>query len=353
MPLNDFLGIGKILPIDKLLDVVSNSVGRLSKSYFDKKDVKTKAYEIEKLAEARAVEMKIMANAIKENFQITGGIEYKEEKIQILSPKIHESSSESEEKLIPETLDLNTRTNNRIDYQENKKQLNIETVTAFAADELKNEPPIDDTPIDEDWATRFFKIVEDISNEEMQMLWGRILAGEIKQPKSYSLRTLEILRNISKEEAEIFMKFAQAKIISNTKHFIYNQDNGKFLEEQFGISFSDRLLMTELGLISSENNIEFSLVPTNQDKHTIIFNYGTKGIVLYRGENVPKQPIKVLAFTKTGIELSRLIIQKSNEEYIKKVCTSFHHENVKIEYGDLIKFPDGRLILNNKVEFKK
>lgn len=353
MPLNDFLGIGKVLPIDKLIDVVSISVGRLSKTYFDKKDVETKAFEIKKLAEARAEEMKIIANSVKENFQITGGIDYKAEKIYISSPKEIIAKPEDLEISIPEELELSERTTNRMDFQQNKRQLNIETVTAFAADELINEPPIDNNPIDEDWTTRFFNIVEDISNEEMQILWGKILAGEITHPKSYSLRTLEILKNISKEEAEVFMKFAQAKVISNDKHFIYNQDNGKFLEEKFGITFSERLLMTELGLIASENNLEFSLVPTLQDKHTIIFYYGSKGIVFYRGENVPKQPIKVLLLTKTGIELSKLISQKTDNEYIRKICLSFDHENVKIEYGDLIKLPNGQLILKDKIEFKK
>jgi hypothetical protein len=50
MALQDILGIGKILPIDKLIDVVSSSVGRISKPYFDKKDSDSKAYEIKKIA---------------------------------------------------------------------------------------------------------------------------------------------------------------------------------------------------------------------------------------------------------------------------------------------------------------
>src|SRR5690554_545460 len=87
MKFEDILGIGKILPIDKLFDIVSKSVGKISKPYFDKKDIDTKAYEIEKLAEARAKEMKIIATAVKENFHLTGGIEYTEEKLSISSPK--------------------------------------------------------------------------------------------------------------------------------------------------------------------------------------------------------------------------------------------------------------------------
>ena len=348
--MNDILGIGKILPIDKLIDVVSSVTGRVTKPYFDRKDIDTKVYEIKKLAEAKAEEIKIIANAVQENFQLTGGIEYKEEKLLISSPK--ELRSENNQTLIISP-PLEERTIDRLNYQEGKKQLNIESVTAFAADELRNEQSVTDEPLDEDWKTRFFNIAEDISNEEMQSLWGRILAGEIKQPKSYSLRTLELLKNLSKEEAEIFTKFAQLKINAGGKNIVCNQDNGVFLESEFGITFSDRLLLTELGLIASENNLEFSFKPTENNKQTNILNYGRKGIILYRNEKVPKQGIEVLVFTKTGVELSALIQQTFNLNYIEKICSYFKHENVRIEYGDLVSQPNGQLMLFNKVEYDK
>lgn len=350
MKINDILGIGKILPIDKLIDVVSSVTGKVTKPYFDRKDIDTKVYEIKKLAEAKAEEMKIIANAVQENFQLTGGIEYKDEKLVISSPK-ELLSKNNEAILISPPLEV--RKIDRLNYQEGKKQLNIESVTAFAADELRNEQSVTDEPLDEDWKTRFFNIAEDISNEEMQSLWGRILAGEIKQPKSYSLRTLELLKNLSKDEAEVFTKFAQLKINSGDRNIVYNQDNGMFLKSEFGITFSDRLLLTELGLIASEKNLEFSLEPTETNKQTNILNYGRKGIVLYRNEQVPKQGIEVLLFTKTGAELSTLIEQTFNLNYIEKICSSFKHENVKIEYGDIVSQPNGQLMLFNKVEYGK
>jgi hypothetical protein len=50
----------------------------------------------------------------------------------------------------------------------------------IATEELKKENDVSDTPVDEDWIVRFFNVVEDISDEMMQQLWGRILAGEVK-----------------------------------------------------------------------------------------------------------------------------------------------------------------------------
>jgi hypothetical protein len=262
MKLNDILGLGKILPIDKLIEIVSNSVGKISKPYFDKKDVDIKAYEIEKLAEARAKEMKILATAVKENFQLTGGIEYKEDKLSISSPK--ELPTE-----IPQTILINPpleyRTQERLNFQEAKKQLNIENVTAFAAEELKNEPPVTDEPPDEDWTTRFFRIAEDISNEEMQALWGKILAGEIKQPKTYSLRTLELIRNLSKKEADTFMKVAQFAIKSGNAHYIFKTNNDDLLSKNHNVQYDDIALLTEIGLIQPGDFVSLQLFQQPND----------------------------------------------------------------------------------------
>src|SRR5690606_10359026 len=194
MKVNDILGLGKILPIDKLIDVISSVTGRLSKPYFDRKDIDTKAYEIKKLSEARALakadEMKIISQAINDNFAITGGIEYNESGVVITSPKELTNQNAYIELSTPT---LEERTQSRLNHREAQKQLNLESVTAYAAEQLKNEQPVTDEPIDEDWKTRFFNIAEEVSNDEMQALWGRILAREIVKPKSYSLRTLELL----------------------------------------------------------------------------------------------------------------------------------------------------------------
>ncbi|MDT0678816.1 DUF2806 domain-containing protein [Autumnicola musiva] len=246
-----------------------------------------------------------------------------------------------------------SRVQERIIHKETKRQQNLDYINYIAGEQLNQDENVSDEPVDDDWIYRFFNIAEDISNEEMQLLWGRILAGEIKEPSSYSTRTLELLKNLTKEEAEIFTKFAQLKITSGDTSFIYNQDNGKFLEDEFGIKFSDRLLLTELGLIASENNLEFSFNPTGNVQMNHVLRYGRKGIVLYREQNTPKQAIKVLIFTKAGLELSRLIQPEFSLKYIRNICKGFKHSNVKIEYGDLILSPNNRFLLLNKTIFNE
>ncbi|TDB63311.1 DUF2806 domain-containing protein [Arundinibacter roseus] len=334
MKLNDILGLGKVLPIDKLIDIVSNSFGKISKSYFDKKDVDTKAYEIEKLAEARAKEMKIIATAIKANFQLTGGIEYKEEKLEISSQKVLPIEHQQTILVNPQ---LEDRTSERVNFQEAKKQLNIENVTTYAAEELKNEQPVTDEPVDEDWSTRFFRIVEDVSNEEMQALWGKILAGEIKQPKSYSLRTLELIRNLSKNEADIFMKVANFAVKCGNENYIFKGKDSKLLKEKYNISYRDTALLTEIGILQPGSFVNYQLFqhPANSQH---IFTSGNIVIIAKIKANTPTIKMPVNVFSNAGNELLKLINSNPPMDYLTSIANSIKNENTDVKYAYILAF---------------
>ena len=91
----------------------------------------------------------------------------------------------------------------------------------------------------------------------MQELWARILAGEIKQPNSFSLRTLETLKNISKEEAELYVK------VSKFLFYSINSDYCLFknipLLEKYNIKFSDILKLMDAGLFVSIEKLAISI----------------------------------------------------------------------------------------------
>lgn len=336
MKFNDILGLGKVLPIDKLIDIVSNSVGKISKPYFDRKDVDTKAYEIEKLAEARAKEMKIISAAVKENFKLTGGIEYKEEKLAITSPKNISLETQQPILLNPP---LEERTQERLNFQEAKKQLNIESVTAFAAQELKDESAVTDEPLDEDWTTRFFRIAEEVSNEEMQALWGKILAGEIKQPKSYSLRTLELIRNLSKKEADTFMKVANFSIKSGNGSYVFKGNEDDKLSNEFGVTYSDIALLKELGLIQPGDFVNHQFIQQTIDSQRILIA-GHTAIFVKIKANTPTIKMPVDVFSSTGNELLKLVKPIPPFTYLNYFAKSIKNENVEVKYANILAFEE-------------
>lgn len=331
MKVNDILGLGKVLPVDKLIEVVSQITGRLTKQYFDKKDIDTKAYEIRKLAEARASEMKIITDAVKENFSGTGGIEYKEEKLQITSSR---DIQKPEIPLLPSD-DLENRTKDRVLLQQAKKQLNIESITSVAAEQLKEEPAIENTALNEDWMNRFFNIAEDISNEEMQMLWGKILAGEIKRPKSYSIRTLEVVRNLSKDEADVVSKVANFAFSFNNNYGLFKGAD-KVLEK-FGVTFYDTALLTELGILQPGDFIGFDLTANNPVPTQNLFLFGPTGVFVNRITNASQQNIPIYLFSKVGIEILKLINIHPSFEYVKEFAKYLKREDTKVQYASILK----------------
>ena len=91
----------------------------------------------------------------------------------------------------------------RIEFQEQKRQANIVAVVQDAATELGDKEVPEREP-DPDWTARFFDCVQDVSSEDMRALWARILAGEVDSPGRTTLKTLDVLKNMTREDAELF-----------------------------------------------------------------------------------------------------------------------------------------------------
>jgi len=87
--------------------------------------------------------------------------------------------------------ELQRRALGRLIEEEARKQLNMEQITQKALPQLVDRARPKD--ISNDWLTNFFDKCRNISEEEMQALWARVLAGEANKPGSYSKRTVNFL----------------------------------------------------------------------------------------------------------------------------------------------------------------
>jgi uncharacterized repeat protein (TIGR03899 family) len=290
-------------PLEKLIDVISKGIGTVYRPKAIRKEADAKAYEIEIIERAKS-------KALAEGKEIDA--------------------------------DTYDRIQERILHKETKRQNNIDNVSQIAANQLSQEQTVSSEPVNEDWTTRFFNIVEDVADEEMQNLWGRILAGEVKQPQSYSLRTLELLKNLNKRDAECFMKFANLAFTSNGVSFILNFKNEKLLEEKYKLNFGDRLLLEELGLITA-NDLQFKLQATKENPGQAVFTISNVCIVVDRKKEMPEQSLPVLVFTKIGQELLQLIKQEPELDYLQLLATKIRREGVTIKYANILNIDNGQI----------
>ena len=123
-----------------------------------------------------------------------------------------DAQAKAREALLPQdakvsvALDIADVISQRIQFQEEKRQANIESVVRYAAKQLGDKSVADSEP-DHDWTARFFSQVQDVSSEEMQSLWARVLAGQVEREGSTSVRTLQVLRNLDRATARLFRMF--------------------------------------------------------------------------------------------------------------------------------------------------
>lgn len=102
---------------------------------------------------------------------------------------------------------LDTGKMSYLEYYKCRNFLNVAKIASRYEEEFKEFKTNQESGSFEfDWFIRFFDSVGNISNAEMQNLWARILAGEIHNHGTFSLRTLETLRNMNQEEAILFKK---------------------------------------------------------------------------------------------------------------------------------------------------
>lgn len=175
---------------------------------------------------------------------------------------------------------------------------------AKKADEYYSKMPKRDNfdAYDFDWFIRFYEAVGNISNEEMQDLWAKILAGEISHPSTYSLRTIDILKNLNKADAILFERICMHSICSGERTFLPRYD--KYLDE-VQIEYDDIMHLSELGLMYNDSLIVLKIKP---QKGVNILLANRNLIMTYSVSDESKNTFKInqYPFTQVGKEIASL-----------------------------------------------
>jgi hypothetical protein len=322
MEITDLAGLSE--PLKRLIEVISAGVGNVSKPYLIRKTAEAKAYEIKVISEAMAESKKLLANT-----------EYEDGKVKVLT-------AEATPVGYPE---LPSRVSARIQYKEQREQQNVEAVCANAADHLKNENAVPEGRPEPEWVTRFFEISSGITSEELQYLWGRILAGEIKQPGSFSLRTLDVLKNLSKKEAENFVRLGNYILRSGEKAF-YIDPQAFISTKDGGLSFLEILALKDAGLIFP-TDLEFSFSAAG-DGETSNLLYGPLVLMFEREKETQKLGSTVGLLTRVGVELLQLLTVQPDMEYVEFVGKRFSAEGVRFAWAPITGILGDQIHFGNK-----
>lgn len=275
MNIQNLTGLEK--PLEKLIEVVSEGLGVVANDYFqfDAKKIKRVGE-----AEAEAEKTKIIKKAEGYN----------------------------------ETMAIFGRAEKRFALEQYNKQINLENVIVGAKERLEGQE-VSDQPVDKDWASRFMSIAQDVSREDMQEILSKILAGEIKQPSTFSLRTLEFVKNLSKNDLFFFKKFAILVNKDNTVYITKDNANDGFSD----ISYSEIMKMIETGFIQPTITTVLKLKDIKVSNILPVIlkdgnNYTFKFLEDKAAFNIP-----ILQLTVIGAEISSLLeIEGDDMEIFQK-----------------------------------
>lgn len=321
--ISDLIGVGEFSgnvkePILKLIDVIASGVGKLYEPIHIKRIAKAKKHEIDTIS-----------SGSRENIDIP--ISYNNGNI-----KIDTSNSE----------DIVKRAEKRLNHQEIEKQQNIESIVLHTYNDLKEEETVSKEELDKDWITRFFDIASQVGNKELQVIWGRILSGEIKQPNSYSMRTLDVLRNISRKEAQAFNKLSNCAFKIGKSYFIY--DNRETLKEE-GITLTNYSELDDAGLIKKESYKKTRI--NHNNKQNEIYVLSGEYIILFKNKNLDQAKsyidIPTFSLTKAGREICSVIQKSYKENYVRSLANELREQEITVQVSKITDIQNGYMFYDS------
>lgn len=224
-----------------------------------------------------------------------------------------------------------------------REQVNLDKVSLRAANEvLETSNLIDqsgqedlENTITDDWLNIFEIEARQKSSEEMQAYFGRVLAGEILKPGSFSIRTVRILASLDQETATHFARLCSLCISFDSGDVrvpsLAGDANANALQE-YGLPFATLNLLNEHGLIISEYNSVIEYIASfghygdEQKVSCRPFTYLGKHWILrpVSRENVG-QTIEIhgVALTKSGRELFSIVKPDPVDSYSHELVGFF------------------------------
>ena len=236
-----------------------------------------------------------------------------------------------------------------------REQVNLDMISQRAAKELidsSNAVDESDTEgtgdtIDDDWLNAFETEARLKSTEEMQAYFGRVLAGEIRKPGSYSARSVRILGSLDQSVASLFLRLCSVCIsqFDDMRVSSLAGNAGNNALEEYGLNFGALNLLNEHGLVISDYNSwrEFrtSLPVQATGKHTVFLPFGFQGkhwILMPKSNGKTGKNLRIhgVALTRSGMELSRIVEIEPVEEFSKALSQYLEKEGyrmVKVGHG--------------------
>lgn len=203
-----------------------------------------------------------------------------------------------------------------------------------------------DTNVNDDWLYRWRDYTGEVSDADLQKIWGRILAGEVKAPGTYSLRTLDFLRNLSQEEAALIAKIASVVI----NGFVWRRE-----DKVYPCTVRDMLHLQEMGILIGVDSVG---IHYTLSKHldggggwVSALTSFDRCVIVRGGNNTFENPVQipVVPVSALGLQIIGLGDFKSDLANLEKFAGCLTSYGYKVSIAEIAPSPPGKMNWVNEV----
>ena len=248
-----------------------------------------------------------------------------------------------------------------------REQLNLDNISAIAAKELKktesdsstnqdfsqpNTVSTDRTAndseektLDDVWLNIFETEARPQSTEEGQLLFGRILAGEIRNPGSYSILTLKTFGELDQDVAALFKRLCSLCVV------VENPCDGVIVDarvvsvagdatqnalKRYGLGFDQLNILNEYRLVISDYHSwhDYTVSRGNENNwQTLLFQHqGKYWNLLPLPDQVETQEFRLLGveLSRVSRELFHIVDQEPDKEYTRDLQDYLKRQHVQM-----------------------
>jgi hypothetical protein len=228
----------------------------------------------------------------------------------------------------------------QIDRQQNLNDI-LRLATAQIAKDIPPEDPPPQGKIADDWRRKFTSFAEDVSEPQMQTVWARILAGEFRQPGTFSYRTLRLVSELSPTIAATFESVSD-QIIAGDALVTLGTDWNE------GENFRAAKALADWGILQDAPAASARIAMKTPDGLYFVANRTLVGC-LKLPDGPDRLQFSISLLSEPGRQLYKLLPQKDERPVLRKILKNLVDTNSNVQWAK-IALVEGLVIVESVFE---
>lgn len=199
--------------------------------------------------------------------------------------------------------------------------------------------------VDDEWLGMYDDISKNVSSQEMQTVWAKILASKCEDENSISKKLLQVLQIMNSKDAELFSYLCSHSVmilnpndgIEYPLFFYYDQKSTAFYDKNY-INYHNLINLSSLGVINFSTSIGGTLY---EESDKIFLRYFEKKICVC----LRKKPAEIrgvvgvdigrITYTTCGMELVNLLyngmVESSDSLLLNKIANYYKKKGYTVK----------------------